>query len=53
MNQTDVNSAAVGLLQEQIAELAKFLWSRYEYGLPESPMRMAEAIVRFTNGTPK
>jgi hypothetical protein len=49
MNPTDANNVAVGLSQEQIAALAKFLWNRYEYGLPESPMRMAEAIVRFDN----
>jgi len=53
MNQTDANNVAVGSSWEQIAELAKFLWSRYEYGLPESPQRMAEAIVRFTNDSEK
>ena len=49
MNQIDVNNAEVGSSWEQIAALAKFLWDRYEYGLPESPQRMAEAIVRFDN----
>ena len=49
MNQTDVKGAEDGLYWEQIAALAKFLWDRYEYGLPESPQRMAEAIVRFDN----
>lgn len=41
----------VGKSQEQIAALAKWLWGRYEYGLPESPMRMAEAIVKVLNET--
>jgi hypothetical protein len=38
-----------GQSQEQIALLAKWLWNRYEYGLPESPMRMAQAIVGVIN----
>jgi hypothetical protein len=49
MNQTDANNVAVGFSREQVAVLAKYLWDRYEYGLPESPMRMAEAIIGVIN----